>query len=416
MTERRDPPWDEQLDQLDADEMLTEWFNEEAPRREPAVLAPNVIARTALTRRRSRWFVRDWWRDLFRDAHRPSMTAALGGLTGALAVLVLLVVVAMPTEQAEDPTVPIPADAILVGEADGFALIGDAIAAAVENETVAIFPGTYTENLVIDKAIRLVGAGDPDAIVLRPADPEQPVLTIDSVEASVEGFTIEGPGTGVSILSGAPLIKDMVFRGLGDQWWTWTGTSWDGYDQARPSILVELFAEPTIEGNTFDGGGEVEVRGSSVVRFVGNTLINGAALFLNDAGGGTLVQGNTITDSGRFSIESTSGAELLIEDNTIAQSDPGIGIQLMRTGGEVRNNTITGAQTGIMIGDGASARISGNTIDTSGAAFEIHEGVSPEITDNVLCADNAIVALLRGATLPDLEANTLCEGTPVTIE
>lgn len=416
MTERRDPPWDEQLDQLDADEMLTDWFNEEAPRREPAVLAPNVIARTALTRRRSRWFVRDWWRDLFRDAHRPSMTAALGGLTGALAVLVLLVVVAMPTEQAEDPTVPIPADAILVGEADGFALIGDAIAAAVENETVAIFPGTYTENLVIDKAIRLVGAGDPDAIVLRPADPEQPVLTIDSVEASVEGFTIEGPGTGVSILSGAPLIKDMVFRGLGDQWWTWTGTSWDGYDQARPSILVELFAEPTIEGNTFDGGGEVEVRGSSVVRFVGNTLINGAALFLNDAGGGTLVQGNTITDSGLFSIESTSGAELLIEDNTIAQSDPGIGIQLMRTGGEVRNNTITGAQTGIMIGDGASARISGNTIDTSGAAFEIHEGVSPEISDNVLCADNAIVALLRGATLPDLEANTLCEGTPVTIE
>ena len=38
--------------------LLREWFEEEAPTREPAMLAPNVIARTALTRRRSRYLVR----------------------------------------------------------------------------------------------------------------------------------------------------------------------------------------------------------------------------------------------------------------------------------------------------------------------------------------------------------------------
>ena len=78
MTERRAPYEHPDMPDMDTEQLLGEWFEAEAPTREPAVFAPNVIARTAMTRRRSRFLVRDWWRDLFRDDRRPSLMQALG--------------------------------------------------------------------------------------------------------------------------------------------------------------------------------------------------------------------------------------------------------------------------------------------------------------------------------------------------
>ena len=69
MSVRREPYRDD-VNDVDTEQLLSEWFEAEAPTREPTVLAPNVSARTALTQRRSRFFVRDWWRDLFRDDQR----------------------------------------------------------------------------------------------------------------------------------------------------------------------------------------------------------------------------------------------------------------------------------------------------------------------------------------------------------
>ena len=170
MTERREPPWHEQMNDLDTEQLLTDWFNEEAPTREPAVLAPNVIARTALTRRRSRWVIRDWWRDLFRSDQRPSLKPAFGAVALAvvavlvLAVLVLAVVSVGPLGLIESPPVVpdyVPADALVVSmdDAANHPTIAEAIAAAEDGDTVAILPGTYSENLVIEEGHHAVGRG-----------------------------------------------------------------------------------------------------------------------------------------------------------------------------------------------------------------------------------------------------------------
>jgi nitrous oxidase accessory protein NosD len=417
MTERREPPWDPQMHDVDTEHLLTDWFEEEAPTREPAVLAPNVIARTALTRRRSRWFVRDWWRDLFRDDPRTSLKPALfaSGIA-ALSIIVVMVVTLLPASvEPEGPTYP--GDALVVSPDDSasHSTISEAIAAAVDGETVAILPGTYTENLVVDKDITLLGAGERHAIVLQPADPSQPIVQLDGVDATMTGFTITGPGSTVSIVSGSPLIESMTFRDVGDQWWTYSGASWNGYEEAAPSINVELFAETIIRNNTFDGGGEIAIHDGSTAQILNNTLINGPAIFLEDAGDDTVVKGNTITDSGLFSIENTSDSDLLIEGNVITQTDPGVGIQAMRLTGTIRDNQIRGTQTGIQIGDGASPLVTGNSIDAVGVALEIQPDVNPEFSDNELCGENAILAVIRDAVAPDLAGNKLCNA-PLTYE
>ena len=91
------------------------------------------------------------------------------------------------------------------------------------------------------------------------------------------------------------------------------------------------------------------MRGSSSAQIVGNTLINGAAIFLNDASGETVVSGNSITDSGLFSIEITSDTDLLVEGNVIDQSQPGIGIQAIGLTGTIRDNEIRGPNVGIQL-------------------------------------------------------------------
>ncbi len=413
MTDRHDAPWDDQIAELDTEQLLSDWFEEEAPAREPAVLAPNVIARTALTRRRSRWFVRDWWRDLFRLHQRPSLSPALAA--GGIAVVVVLLVVslALPGGLFGEPqdTIDIPGDAIVVSadDEDVTPTIGEAIEQAESGQTVFILPGEYTENLVIKKDIELIGGGSVEDVVLRPASNDEPIILVDGSSPTISNFTINGPGNSVQIVAASPTLTEMVFRDVGDQWWTYTGAGWDGYDEAAPSILVELFSSPTIDGNTFVGGGEIEVRGGSDARITGNELIDGAAIFLNDAGDDTVVQGNTITDSGLFSIESTSCSELVIADNVITQTDPGIAIQALCLSGVIRDNEIQGASVGLQLLERSSPEIIGNSIATQGVALEVHEGVEPTLTDNELCGENAIMAVIRGGMPLDLSGNTLCD-------
>lgn len=419
MTDRRDPPWDDPMQQPDTEQLLSEWFEEEAPDREPAVLAPNVIARTALTRRRSRWFVRDWWRDLFRLDQRPSLAPAIAGAAAVVAIVLVVGLVLPGGFLGEGETTGVqldPGEAIVVNPADDSVkqTISEAIEQAEDGERVFIFPGEYVENIaILNKTIELVGGGNVGDVILRPASDDAPILLIDGGASTISNFTIRGPGNRVQVTAAEPTITGMVFDGVGDQWWTYTGAGWDGFDDASPSILVELFSNPTIVGNTFIGGGEIEITDGSDAQILDNDLSEGAAIFLNDAGDDTVVRNNTIVDSGLFSIESTSCSELVIEDNVITQSDPGIGIQAACLEGAIRNNTIEGSNIGIELRERTSAEISGNVIDTTGVALEVFPEADPVLRDNELCGANAIMAVRRGALPLDLSDNEQCEDVPL---
>lgn len=424
MTDRRDPPWDDQVHEPDTEQLLGEWFEDQAPDREPGVLAPNVIARTALTRRRSRWFVRDWWRDLFRLHQRPSLVPAIAGAAAVVAI-VLVAGLILPggflgRTQDEPSTVTLdPGQAIVVNPDDDAVspTIAEAIEQAQDGERVFIFPGEYVENLaIVNKTIELVGGGNAGDVILRPASADEPILLIDGGASTIRNFTIRGPGNSVQVTAAEPTFTEMIFEDVGDQWWTYTGAGWDGFDDAAPSILVELFSSPTIADNDFIGGGEIQVSGASDAQILGNRLSEGAAIFLEDAGDDTVVRGNTIDNSGLFSIESTSCSELVIEDNVITQPDPGVAIQAVCLEGAIRNNTIDGANVGIEIRERTTAEISGNVIETQGVALEVYPEAEPALRDNELCGGNAIMAVRRGATPLYLSDNELCEGVPLVFD
>ena len=75
--------------------------------------------------------------------------------------------------------------------------IQSAIDAAETGDTIAIYPGVYTENIVLNKNIRIVGETSTQSIVIRGATSD-PTLTITSTctTATLKNITVVGPSTG----------------------------------------------------------------------------------------------------------------------------------------------------------------------------------------------------------------------------
>jgi hypothetical protein len=398
----------------DTDRLLAEWLRDAAPAREPALLAPSVIARTALTRRRSRWLVRDWWRDLL-SGRGGSPLVPLIAATAVLAVLVLVGVGLLRFTATEDAWPDhIPGGAIIVPDEDGagLATIGEAIAIAEPGSTIAVLPGEYRENLVIDKPLTLIGWGEADEAVIGPADADVPVIVADADQAELRRLTLEGPGGGVVLRSGTFVLDDLILRDVGEPRWRFTGADWEERPEGTVGITVDLDADATITDSRLEGGGAIEVNGSSTVRIERNELRDGPIMELFSAAPGSVVRDNTITDSGFMAIVSGPSQDLIVENNVISQRDPGVGIFVFDVDGEIRDNVIEGANVGVRLEDRTSATVSNNQVDASGVALELHGPAAPAVVGNDLCGGNAIVALVGDAAAPDLSDNDLCEGVP----
>ncbi len=147
------------------------------------------------------------------------------GLPIFAAIIILMVVPFSPLPIANAAKITVPTD---------FPTIQSAIDAASDGDTINVLAGTYTEQLTINKDLKIIGAGAKSTIVNAPDVLNNNVLgrpyIVDvnsGVKVSIKGFTIKGPdGTscprliGVSVLEDstlaldASIIKECVITGL----------------------------------------------------------------------------------------------------------------------------------------------------------------------------------------------------------
>jgi hypothetical protein len=197
--------------------------------------------------------------------------------------------------------------AILIVDADepgGYATISAAVAAAADGDTVLVRPGTYSESIVIDKTLTLQGDGDRDAIVIT-TPPEGPDAIVDPYEwgvvftlllqesdATVSGLTFRGDSAGVLVRGGSPTLVDLHFDHVGSPF----GSSLPGLGNPMD---IHDGSSATVRENRFTVSGEIAVGGDSSPILEGNVLDGGTHIYLQDAGDGAVIRGNTI--SGTFS-------------------------------------------------------------------------------------------------------------------
>lgn len=302
--------------------------------------------------------------------------------------------------------------------------IGYALAqAAATGDTLQLAAGTYTEQLVLNKSVTLVGAGSASTIIRAPA-----VLTVNPVISPGSG----GQQTAIVFVTGAATnatLRNLQIRGPGP-----SSSGSIGYgvfvggnatftlDTARiTAIRDEPMAGSQNGGGIRFGAPATGQVGSGQVldSVIDDFQKNGVTV--SNVGSNVTVRGNTITGTlpppviAQNGIQISGGAVARVEDNTVSNlqcstTNPNcgpnnswsIGVLLSSPGAgtEVLNNRIRAADGNLYV-TGSSAvayAITGNQIDNGTYANVVANGVTLDMTGNTLSGAPVGLMAAGGAT------------------
>jgi parallel beta-helix repeat protein len=211
-----------------------------------------------------------------------------------------------------------------VGARGQYRTISEAVKAAQPGDTVLVGPGTYVENIVVDKPISIVSTNGASATVVKAADTSKDVFVLSGSDIAIQGFTITAGEKGVTFAhtSDCGLTRCVV-----------NGNVFGVYLSGATGNLV---SNNNLNGNGFG----IYLDGSS-----GNKLSNNSAS--NEKGGG----GDASLSDGIYMFNSNA--------NNVTRCDlsnnQNFGVSLFNSKNNAfSNNTLSSnAQFGVRLRDGA---------------------------------------------------------------
>ncbi len=168
-----------------------------------------------------------------------------------------------------------------------FGTIGEALRAVAAEGTVVVAPGTYREQLRIERAVTLLGACASETIIEAPADAVAAVL-VTAGPASLRDLTVRGARTAVYVTVGANLnVED---------------------------VRVERFAESGLRAV----GGTLTAQRFSIRAVAGTEQVG----LLTSAGGHLLAERGAVVGMRLYAGACSEGAELTVRDVGIIGGPP----------------------------------------------------------------------------------------------
>ncbi|MFV2064158.1 MAG: right-handed parallel beta-helix repeat-containing protein, partial [Chloroflexota bacterium] len=448
MTERRDPKQEDRMPERDTERLLAEWFEDEAPRQEPPVLLPAVLARTALTRRRRKWLTRDWWLSVLGliDRRPPSMMVSVGFIA-ILTALALTAAFVVAPGGADNEKIERPADALVVA-ADGsgdFTTVRAAVDAAADGDTIFIEPGTYDESIGVDKSLSFIGGGNVAAdVVIRAAASEPQALRVEGADVTLRRLAIERADpddavetpSGINILRGSIEIDDVEFLGIPDascglrsdagNIFVGEGESVDVRVTVRDSrfggsgadaigICAGTIGSVTIERSSFEGLG-LGLEGEAAEYDITDSTFRSNGIGLS-AIGDVSIRNNAFLGNREGAISNGNGErnDVIIEGNDFVEN--GTAVRVGDRGWfQVKGNSFAGGQVGVRFSDGAPGSIVENDFrDLESSAIE-SRSAGPLIDGNTI--SGGLVGIVLRASDSWLMGNTIegVRGTAIAVD
>jgi parallel beta-helix repeat protein len=234
----------------------------------------------------------------------------------AVIALILFATVAVPASAAD----------LTVGTQGQFNTIQQAVDAAKPGDTVRIAPGTYTENVVVNKQLTITAiSGRP---TVQAADPSKDVFLLSSPGVHIDGLTITGGASGVEIQG----VSNCVVTNVVAQ------------DNVRGVYLANStqseISNSNLAGNGYgvygDGSSNNTLSSNVATGEKGNGNTLGDGIFLNYGDSNTVTR-NNLSANHVFGISLYSSTRNVISNNTINDNDR-VGIRL---GPGSNDNTVT---------------------------------------------------------------------------
>jgi F-box protein 11 len=276
--------------------------------------------------------------------------------------------------------------------------IGEAIRAARPGDLILVRPGLYTEGVVIDKPLELVGHG-PLADVVVQVDGASTLRFVANI-GRVANLTLRqtgGPGTwlGVEIVQGRLELEGCD---ISSQSLSCVGIHSGADPRLRNNrihggkecgLLIYDGGLGTLEDNDITGNGYagVEIRGGGNPTLRRNHIHHnkGSGVHVSSGGLGTL-EDNDISSNGGPGTETAAGGDPVVRRNQIRRNK-GSGVFVYDNGlGVWEDNDITDNEhTGMEIREGGDPTIRRNQINrNSYEAIWIHDGGRGTFEDNDL--------------------------------
>ena len=253
-----------------------------------------------------------------------------------------------------------------------------AIDSATGPTIIDVMPGTYTENITVNKNnIHLQGSG-PETTIIEVAT-SGVAFDINNVgDVRISGFSVKGASgssnnTGIWDRGGSSAVIDNN---------EFSNLEWPIYlEQSSSSIITNNKVS-----NSLAHG--IEIFNSSP-KIIGNIIDGSASTGIRIYPGSPLIEGNEITNNTNYGIEVRDDSHPYIYRNKISGNDVGIRDANSNTSSTIRDNDITdNVTTGIYNMDATKIynnRITNNGLSSSGdIALYSTPGVKPSISFNVV--------------------------------
>jgi parallel beta helix pectate lyase-like protein len=289
-----------------------------------------------------------------------------------------------------------------------FRRISDAVKAASPGDAVVVSPGSYTEQLVLDRSLVIVaeqGQGSVDVVGV--AGSGQPAIVVEGLECALRGLYIraaddsETPTIGIAGGAGL-LIEDCVVTGSriharGNE--AGQGSDLSGYGVTSVLVRRSKLGSGRLAAMHLSGKVRAQVEDSTIEKIdgIGIVLSGGAYLEANrlrmtdTAGYGFRLRGDSrvkLTDS---VLRQTGMAGLLLEDASTAQltelSIDKAGAAAIHAAGSARVELVDcrlrdSQASGLVIQDQAQLTARGCAVSDSGAnGLLISDGAQATMTD-----------------------------------
>jgi parallel beta-helix repeat protein len=225
-------------------------------------------------------------------------------------------------------TMAVPASAadLTVGAQGRFNTIQQAVDAAKPGDTVRVAPGTYTENVVVNKQLTITAtSGRP---IVQAADPSKDVFLLSSPGVRIDGLTITGGASGVEIQGVSKCVVTNVVA----------------QDNVRAVYLANSteneISNSNLAGNGYgvygDGASNNTISSNVATGERGNGNALGDGIFLNYGESNTVTR-NNLSANHVFGISMYTSTRNIISNNTMSDND-NVGVRL---GPGSNNNTLT---------------------------------------------------------------------------
>lgn len=260
--------------------------------------------------------------------------------------------------------------------------IQDAINAAGSGDTIQVAAGVYIETLSLNKSVNLRGAGRDSTMIMPSNSIFAPVITITGgSEALIEGFTLTGgKNGGVVIVDASPTLQDNAITLHRRET---RGSAIDVSGLSSPAILGNIISgNEHYQGSGHSGGFGTIFDSSSGTSVYAWNEVTGNNAWLT-GGSMYLMNSSPLIHNNRFENNSADvnggivsiGGSPVIENNLLLNNiwdaipNTDGAINVASGSAIIRFNTIKGNRgSGISVGNGATAAITGNIVVQNVAA------------------------------------------------